>query len=308
MDPGGEEPSEDVLDARLDREEFDRYTYARSLEELELDSPGAVGFVYKCLGSAILLLRLAMRKLSPRPDPLAAATLFEELTVDLIMEGGDADTNTAAVCALLGAYLGYANLPSYWKLGLAHKEWLMEKTHRLLVATGVLRGTLVPEDDEAADGGRGLMGARELRERNAMFAKKKKAIDAKERRDAKENAEEKHRETVNNKAIAKAEASAKANTRNSKNACAESLLIGTKGAKQKAKENTNEGNVGETNRSTGNKKRPTLKEWWSEFEAEQKECESKKAEEKAKREADGAKEEEEETVKGPIKGILRRKR
>jgi hypothetical protein len=307
MDPGGEEPSKDVLDARLDREEFDRYAYAGSLEELELDSPDAIGFVYKCLGSTILLLRLVMRKLSPRPDPLAAATLFEELTVDLIMEGGDADTNAAAACALLGAYLGYANLPSHCTLGLAHKEWLMAKTHRLLVATGVLRGTLVPEDDEAADGGRGLMGARELRERNAMLAKKR-ATDAKERRDAKENAEEKHRETVNNKAIAKAEASAKANTRNSKNACAESLLIGTKGAKQKAKENTNEGNVGETNRSTGNKKRPTLKEWWSEFEAEQKECESKKAEEKAKREADGAKEEEEETVKGLIKGILKRKR
>jgi hypothetical protein len=82
MDPGGEEPSEEVLDARLDREEFDRYAYARSLEELELDSLGALGFVYKCLSSAILLLRLAMRKLSPRPDSLAAATLFEELTVD----------------------------------------------------------------------------------------------------------------------------------------------------------------------------------------------------------------------------------
>jgi ADP-ribosylglycohydrolase len=63
-----------------------------------------------------------MRKLSLRPDPLAAATLFEELTVDLVVEGGDADTNAAAACALLGAYLGYANLPSHWTLGLAHKE------------------------------------------------------------------------------------------------------------------------------------------------------------------------------------------
>jgi hypothetical protein len=182
----------------------------------------------------------------------------------------------------------------------------MEKTFRLLVATSVLRGTLVPEDDEAVDGGRGVMGARELREQNAMLVKRAK--DAKERRDVNENTEEKRRETVNNKAIAKAEASAKANRRNSKNACAESLLIGTKGAKQKAKENTNESNVGETNRNNGNQKRPTLKEWLSEFEVEQKECESEKAEEKAKREADGAKEEEEETVKGPIKGILKRKR
>jgi ADP-ribosylglycohydrolase len=56
---------------------------------------------------------MAMRALARRDDPISAETLFEELIVNLIMEGGDADTNAAVAGALLGAYLGYANLPSH---------------------------------------------------------------------------------------------------------------------------------------------------------------------------------------------------
>ena len=82
------------------------------------------------------------------------AKVFEELMVKLIMEGGDADTNGAAAGALLGAYLGYANLPSHWKLGLAHNEWLMAKTERLAIAVGAAPGELKPGWDEAADGGK----------------------------------------------------------------------------------------------------------------------------------------------------------
>jgi ADP-ribosylglycohydrolase len=62
--------------------------------------------VYKCLGSAIVLLRMAMRALARRDDPISAETLFEELIVNFIMEGGDADTNAAVAGAVLGAYLG----------------------------------------------------------------------------------------------------------------------------------------------------------------------------------------------------------
>jgi ADP-ribosylglycohydrolase len=163
MDPGGEGPSEEELDALLDREKFDRHMYAESLDDLQLDSPKAIGFVYKCLGTVFLLLRLAMRKrsLSLYASPLAAESLFDDLIVDLIMERGDADTNGAAACALLGAYLGYANLQSPWTLGLAHKEWLIAKTYRLAVASGVIGDALEPEDDKALNGGRELSGAAE---------------------------------------------------------------------------------------------------------------------------------------------------
>jgi len=113
-----------------------------------------------------------MRKISGSPalDPLARETLFEELTVDLVMEGGDADTIAAAAGALLGAYLGYANLPSHWTLGLAHKEWLLGMTYRLPVALGVTPGNMEPEEDEAEDGGRGLLGEMELVARSSLIA------------------------------------------------------------------------------------------------------------------------------------------
>lgn len=99
-------------------------------------------------------------------SPLVAAKVFEDLTVNLIMEAGDADTNAAAACAVLGAYLGYANLPSQWTEGLAHMEWLLEKTYRLAVVSGVIQDDLEPEADEKANGERGLMRNTELYERN----------------------------------------------------------------------------------------------------------------------------------------------
>ena len=188
MNPGDEDLTEDEIAQLLDREEFDRHVYAETLEELHLDESGKIGYAYKCLGSAIVLLRLAMRRdsvVTEANGPLVAETVFEELTVDLIMEAGDADTNGAAACALLGAYLGYANLPSHWTQGLAHKEWLMAKTYRLAVASGVIVDTLEPEEDEAADGGRGLMSNAELEKRNATISKELRQ----ERAKAKKNRE-----------------------------------------------------------------------------------------------------------------------
>ncbi|KAF2623228.1 ADP-ribosylglycohydrolase [Macroventuria anomochaeta] len=149
--------AETEIRLHLERQEFKKHVYAETLDELQLDSQGEIGYVYKCLGSAVLLLRLAFRRITKSSLAVGIAgkaQLFEELMVALIMEGGDADTNGAAAGALLGAYVGYANLPSHWKLGIAHNEWLMAKTERLAVAVGVVRGTLHPEGDEAADGGR----------------------------------------------------------------------------------------------------------------------------------------------------------
>jgi hypothetical protein len=161
---------------RLSITELNRHVHAKTLAALELDSPDKIGYVYKCLGSAIVLLRRAMHRntLAPPISPLASETLFEDLTVDLIMEGGDADTNAAAACALLGAYLGYSRLPSHWTLGLAHKEWLMEKTYRLAIASGVIGDFLHPVDEEARDGGRGFLSREELRARDAQVLQERR--------------------------------------------------------------------------------------------------------------------------------------
>lgn len=158
MNPGGStDLSEAQIRRHLQREEFEKYVYAETLEGLKLDANDSIGYVYKCLGSAIFCLRVALRRSERNTLAVSMegkAKVFEELMVKLIMEGGDADTNGAAAGALLGAYLGYANLPSHWKLGLAHNEWLMAKTERLAIAVGAAPGELERGLDEAADGGK----------------------------------------------------------------------------------------------------------------------------------------------------------
>lgn len=48
------------LDGSLNQNQIERHVYATTLEELELDDSQKMGYVYKCIGSALVLLRLAM--------------------------------------------------------------------------------------------------------------------------------------------------------------------------------------------------------------------------------------------------------
>jgi ADP-ribosylglycohydrolase len=78
---------------------------------LELDKPGTIGYVFKCLGSAMYALK------NINGD-------FKSTIVSIVSECGDADTNAAVVGALLGAYCGYSKLPLDWLEALPHKKWL----------------------------------------------------------------------------------------------------------------------------------------------------------------------------------------
>lgn len=166
VNPGsGLEVSADPV--HLDREEFSRHVYAASFEELELDDRDTIGYVYKCLGSAIFALRLGMRATQKQQGSLSPNSIFEEIITDLIMEGGDADTNAAVAGALLGAWLGYKALPPHWKNGLKHRDWLAKKVARLVMALGIEGSeALAFEKDEARDGGRKLMTREELEKRD----------------------------------------------------------------------------------------------------------------------------------------------
>ncbi|KAF1926928.1 ADP-ribosylglycohydrolase [Didymella exigua CBS 183.55] len=155
--------TESQIRKHLDRQEFAMHVYAQTLETLQLDDQMKMGYVYKCLGSVILALRLVIRRIlriSIAVGMIEEAELFENSIVQLIMEGDDADTNGAATGALLGAYLGYANSPLHWRSGLAHKQRLMTKVERLTVAAGVGHGTLLSERDEAPDGRKKLQKKR----------------------------------------------------------------------------------------------------------------------------------------------------
>ncbi|KAJ4353557.1 uncharacterized protein N0V89_005287 [Didymosphaeria variabile] len=156
----------------LSRSELSRHVVAASFDELDLDDRREMGYVYKCLGSAILCLRKCMRatgaSLSPSKtaSPIPSQALFEDIMTELIMQGGDANTNGAVAGALMGAYLGHAYLPAHWATGLAHREWLDEKILRLCKVIGVLEGEVREEADEQPDCGKGLMSTAELEARD----------------------------------------------------------------------------------------------------------------------------------------------
>ncbi|OAQ69537.1 ADP-ribosylglycohydrolase [Purpureocillium lilacinum] len=153
----------------LDATELRRHAKVEHLKDLELDDSYKIGYVYKTFGSGLHLLRLAMRSTSTG-TVTSSASAFEPLITDLIMLGGDADTNACFAGALLGAYLGYVNLPVNWREGLRHGAWLMGKAEGLCRMLGVADGEYVGSADKetARDGGRGGMPSEADMERKVM--------------------------------------------------------------------------------------------------------------------------------------------
>lgn len=152
----------------LDLAELQRHANVGALTELLLDEPRKIGYVYKTLGAGLHLLRLAMRSTGNLGAPLPAQTaIFEPLITDLIMLGGDADTNACFAGALVGAYLGFKALPPHWRDGLRHGEWLMAKAEGLCMMLDVVHGTYsgAQDTDTAPDGGRGFLTDAQMEEK-----------------------------------------------------------------------------------------------------------------------------------------------
>jgi ADP-ribosylglycohydrolase len=135
----------EVQNNLLNAQEFRRHVHVHTFAELELDDSQKMGYVYKCLGSAILSLRLAMREKIPAPHT------FENIITDLVMQGGDADTNATAAGALLGAWLGFSCLPSEWTDGIKHREWLLKKTENISRLVGISAHGREPEPKDDPD-------------------------------------------------------------------------------------------------------------------------------------------------------------
>jgi ADP-ribosylglycohydrolase len=180
----------------LDDAEMRKHAFAKSLDDLKLDD-GGIGYVYKALGCAIVLLREAIAI-----SGLAKKKLFFEDAISRVtMAAGDADTNGAIVGALLGAYLGYMALPEHWVRGMKNGDWLSGKGERvcdILGITGkVYNGT--EDTDTETDGGKGLYNEQELRVREVNFVESILLKDKAHRE--KEEREEEEREKAEKKRI-----------------------------------------------------------------------------------------------------------
>ena len=150
----------------FERQEFDKHAFATSLDALVL-SDRQMGYVYKCLGSALWCLRQVLRG---QHD-------FRSAMVELVMCGGDADTNGAVAGALMGAHCGYEGLPSEWRDGLRHRDWYMEKIEALFVVVGLKQGTYDAESDPdtTLDGGKGFLSDEEMDKRVQVIMEKIRA-------------------------------------------------------------------------------------------------------------------------------------
>jgi len=122
-----------LAEAKLDPQyldEFRRYCTARDVTELRLDEPSKIGYTFKCVGSGFYALTCGKD--------------FRTVINEITQEAGDADTNGACAGAMLGAKVGYSNLPRDWVRGLKWHDWLMQKIDRLLVLMGLMEPPAVP--------------------------------------------------------------------------------------------------------------------------------------------------------------------
>ena len=92
--------------------------YYNGIESLALDEPSSIGYTLKALGSALWCL--------------FHANDFEEGLLRVVNEGGDADTNAAVACAMLGAKFGYTSIPQKYTDGLTRKSDLMRIINYLM--------------------------------------------------------------------------------------------------------------------------------------------------------------------------------
>jgi ADP-ribosylglycohydrolase len=179
-----------AVDRLLDHEEFSKHVHAQSFQDLQLDDAMTMGYVYKCLGSAVIALRQVIRltghtmvtptKPFTSPKNLQSADPrdwtnelpFEQIITELTMSGGDADTNCCVAGAFVGAWVGYDGLPLHYREGLSHRDWLKAKTEKLSRRIGILENcekVELTDSDTAPDGGKPLMTQEELERRDMKF-------------------------------------------------------------------------------------------------------------------------------------------
>lgn len=94
-----------------------------SLDDLELDDYYTMGYTLKTLAAALW--------------PLYHCDSFEEGLLTVVNAGGDADTNAAVACCLLGAKYGYSSIPYKYVESLINKDFLMELVNNFMRVGGI---------------------------------------------------------------------------------------------------------------------------------------------------------------------------
>jgi len=129
----------DDFSARGD--EMEKYMLADNIKDLKLDEEGSVGYTFKALGAGFYALRKAARIYKERGLNHAKVeekmSIYREVLSEVVMEGGDADSNAAVAGALMGGLFGVDSIPTTWVKGLNHVDWLEQYLGKYFSLMGV---------------------------------------------------------------------------------------------------------------------------------------------------------------------------
>jgi ADP-ribosylglycohydrolase len=93
-----------------------------NLKALDLQDSNSMGFTLKTLAAALWAYW--------------HATTFEEGLLSIVNAGGDADTNAAVACAILGAKFGFEAIPKEYVRDLVHKNRLEDVLESMMTLQG----------------------------------------------------------------------------------------------------------------------------------------------------------------------------
>jgi len=91
---------------------------SNDIARLDLDEPSSIGYTLRALSAALWCYW--------------HATSFEEGMFAVVNEGGDADTNAAIACAILGAKFGCDSIPQYYIENLFNEEEFHNKVNKFI--------------------------------------------------------------------------------------------------------------------------------------------------------------------------------
>ncbi len=98
--------------------EYVALSQSKDISVMQLDDEYTMGYTLKTMGAALWCLYNAKD--------------FQDGLLVTVNEGGDADTNAAVACALLGAKYGYSAIPLKYIDGLSRKNELMSISDKLI--------------------------------------------------------------------------------------------------------------------------------------------------------------------------------
>ncbi|MCM1141000.1 MAG: ADP-ribosylglycohydrolase family protein [Muribaculum sp.] len=107
----------DKYDNRI-AEWIDLAHQSRGISALDLDEPHSIGYTLRTLSATLWCYW--------------HATSFEEGLLAMVNEGGDADTNAAIACAILGAKYGYDTIPRYYIENLHNEAEYRQKVKNFI--------------------------------------------------------------------------------------------------------------------------------------------------------------------------------